>query len=175
MKTREPLFRLDGPGTLWVAVGVRVFEEVGVRAYSFGTQLTPCNSPLFQNTPPHLRIRPLVEIGHEFRPQTRAGRRRDRAIRDVRQRRHQLAVPAAVIGAHRLLDQRVRGVDREVGRGHQHDRARTVVRRYRELVTTLPDIADGTIAAPPGPGLGTELMPDLDKRPDARVRRSVLE
>jgi L-alanine-DL-glutamate epimerase-like enolase superfamily enzyme len=25
---------------------------------------------------------------------------------------------------------------------------------YRELVTTLPDIADGTIAAPPGPGLG---------------------
>jgi galactonate dehydratase len=46
---------------------------------------------------------------------------------------------------------------------------------YRELVTTLPDIRDGTIAAPPGPGLGTELRPDLDKRPDAQVRRSVLE
>ena len=46
---------------------------------------------------------------------------------------------------------------------------------YRELVTTLPDIVDGTIAAPPGPGLGTELLPDLDQRPDAQVRRSVLE
>jgi L-alanine-DL-glutamate epimerase-like enolase superfamily enzyme len=45
---------------------------------------------------------------------------------------------------------------------------------YRELVTTLPDIADGTIAAPPGPGLGTELLPDLDKRPDAHVRTSAL-
>jgi galactonate dehydratase len=45
---------------------------------------------------------------------------------------------------------------------------------YRELVTTLPDIANGTIAAPPGPGLGTELLPDLDKRPDAHVRWSTL-
>jgi galactonate dehydratase len=45
---------------------------------------------------------------------------------------------------------------------------------YRELVTTLPHIADGTIAAPPGPGLGTELLPDLDKRPDAHVRTSAL-
>jgi L-alanine-DL-glutamate epimerase-like enolase superfamily enzyme len=46
---------------------------------------------------------------------------------------------------------------------------------YRELVTTLPDIADGTIAAPTGPGLGTELLPDLHLRPDANVRRSDLE
>jgi galactonate dehydratase len=46
---------------------------------------------------------------------------------------------------------------------------------YRELVTTLPDIKDGTIAAPPGPGLGTDLLPDLHLRPDAQVRRSVLE
>ena len=45
----------------------------------------------------------------------------------------------------------------------------------RELVATLPDIANGTIAAPPGPGLGTELLPDLDKRPDAQLRWSVLE
>src|SRR3954447_3409992 len=45
---------------------------------------------------------------------------------------------------------------------------------YRELVTTLPDIADGMIAAPPGPGLGTELLPDLHLRPDAHVRTSAL-
>jgi galactonate dehydratase len=45
---------------------------------------------------------------------------------------------------------------------------------YRELVTTLPDIKDGTIAAPSGPGLGTELLPDLHLRPDAHVRSSAL-
>ena len=45
---------------------------------------------------------------------------------------------------------------------------------YRELVTTLPDIKDGMIAAPPGPGLGTDLLPDLHLRPDAVVRRSAL-
>ena len=45
---------------------------------------------------------------------------------------------------------------------------------YRELVTMLPDIADGFIAAPVGPGLGTELLPDLHERADATVRRSAL-
>ncbi|SMC84677.1 mandelate racemase/muconate lactonizing enzyme family protein [Primorskyibacter flagellatus] len=34
---------------------------------------------------------------------------------------------------------------------------------YRDLLTALPDIAGGTITVPPGPGLGTELNPDLDK------------
>ncbi|MDP9354641.1 MAG: mandelate racemase/muconate lactonizing enzyme family protein [Chloroflexota bacterium] len=43
---------------------------------------------------------------------------------------------------------------------------------YRELVTALPDIRDGTIAPPPGPGLGTELLPDLHRRADAHVRVS---
>ena len=38
---------------------------------------------------------------------------------------------------------------------------------YRELVTELPVIADGHIAPPPGPGLGTELLPGLVTRPDA--------
>jgi L-alanine-DL-glutamate epimerase-like enolase superfamily enzyme len=43
---------------------------------------------------------------------------------------------------------------------------------YTELLTALPDVADGTIAPPPGPGLGTELLPDLWDRPDAVVRVS---
>jgi galactonate dehydratase len=43
---------------------------------------------------------------------------------------------------------------------------------YTELVTTLPEIADGFIRAPSGPGLGTELLPDLHRRPDATVRVS---
>jgi galactonate dehydratase len=43
---------------------------------------------------------------------------------------------------------------------------------YRELLTALPDVSNGTIAPPPGPGLGTELLPELWERPDATVRES---
>ncbi len=43
---------------------------------------------------------------------------------------------------------------------------------YTELLTALPDVTDGTIAPPPGPGLGTDLLPDLWDRPDAVVRVS---
>jgi len=43
---------------------------------------------------------------------------------------------------------------------------------YRELLTALPDIAGGTVAPPPGPGLGVELKPELWARPDATVRVS---
>jgi galactonate dehydratase len=43
---------------------------------------------------------------------------------------------------------------------------------YRELVTDLPDIADGTIAPPAGPGLGTALKQELWLRTDATVRVS---
>ena len=32
---------------------------------------------------------------------------------------------------------------------------------YRELVTALPEVKDGMIAPPPGPGLGLDLLPDL--------------
>jgi L-alanine-DL-glutamate epimerase-like enolase superfamily enzyme len=45
---------------------------------------------------------------------------------------------------------------------------------YRELVTTLPTIEGGFIAPPSGPGLGTELLPELWGRPDAHVRASTL-
>lgn len=44
---------------------------------------------------------------------------------------------------------------------------------YRDLVTALPEVKDGMIAPPPGPGLGLDLLPDLDRRPDAIVRSSV--
>ncbi|MBA2248094.1 MAG: mandelate racemase/muconate lactonizing enzyme family protein [Chloroflexia bacterium] len=46
---------------------------------------------------------------------------------------------------------------------------------YNELVTNLPDINNGTIAAPEGPGLGIELLPGLAERPDAHQRVSRLE
>jgi L-alanine-DL-glutamate epimerase-like enolase superfamily enzyme len=41
---------------------------------------------------------------------------------------------------------------------------------YGELVTRLPPVKKGYIEAPPGPGLGTELRPEVLKRKDARVR-----
>ena len=40
---------------------------------------------------------------------------------------------------------------------------------YGELVTALPEIRDGFIERPPGPGLGTELVAGLVERPDATV------
>jgi L-alanine-DL-glutamate epimerase-like enolase superfamily enzyme len=43
---------------------------------------------------------------------------------------------------------------------------------YQELVTALPEVKDGMIAPPPGPGLGMELLPDLTRRADAVVRTS---
>jgi len=43
---------------------------------------------------------------------------------------------------------------------------------YRELVTELPPLQQGAIAAPRGPGLGTELVPGLERRADATVRWS---
>jgi galactonate dehydratase len=45
---------------------------------------------------------------------------------------------------------------------------------YKELVTQLPVVENGQIRPPEGPGLGTELIPDLDKRPDAHVVTSRL-
>lgn len=45
---------------------------------------------------------------------------------------------------------------------------------YKELVTTLPDIKDGTVGLSDAPGLGIELLPELDDRPDAIIRFSRL-
>ena len=43
---------------------------------------------------------------------------------------------------------------------------------YRDLVTALPEIRDGFITVPAGPGLGMELAPDLAERFTATVRVS---
>jgi len=41
---------------------------------------------------------------------------------------------------------------------------------YRDLVTALPVIERGMVSAPPGPGLGLELRPEVFERPDAHIR-----
>ncbi|MFO1036668.1 MAG: mandelate racemase/muconate lactonizing enzyme family protein [Geminicoccaceae bacterium] len=43
---------------------------------------------------------------------------------------------------------------------------------YKELVTALPEVKNGMIAPPPGPGLGLDLLPDIDRRKDAVIRTS---
>jgi L-alanine-DL-glutamate epimerase-like enolase superfamily enzyme len=43
---------------------------------------------------------------------------------------------------------------------------------YRDLVTAVPPVENGEITVPPGPGLGLELLPDLDRRFTATVRVS---
>jgi galactonate dehydratase len=46
---------------------------------------------------------------------------------------------------------------------------------YRDLVTALPEIRDGFITVPAGPGLGMELAPDITKKFAATVRLSKAE
>jgi L-alanine-DL-glutamate epimerase-like enolase superfamily enzyme len=41
---------------------------------------------------------------------------------------------------------------------------------YKELVTTLPEVKQGLVTVPDAPGLGIELLPGLERRPDA-IRR----
>ncbi len=43
---------------------------------------------------------------------------------------------------------------------------------YSDIVTQVPAVKDGFITVPPGPGLGTELLPDLDRRLTVARRRS---
>jgi len=46
---------------------------------------------------------------------------------------------------------------------------------YRELVTELPPLECGSLAPLHGPGVGTQLRPELFERPDVTVRRQELE
>jgi len=46
---------------------------------------------------------------------------------------------------------------------------------YRDLVTAVPEIKDGWITAPPGPGLGLALAPDIAERFTVNIRTSKLE
>ena len=43
---------------------------------------------------------------------------------------------------------------------------------YTELVTGLPVVRDGAVTVGDKPGLGLELLPGIEKRPDAVIRRS---
>jgi L-alanine-DL-glutamate epimerase-like enolase superfamily enzyme len=45
---------------------------------------------------------------------------------------------------------------------------------YGELVTALPVIENGMVAAPTGPGLGTAIRPEVFERTDAHVRSTAL-
>lgn len=45
---------------------------------------------------------------------------------------------------------------------------------YRDVLTELPHVERGYVAAPAGPGLGTRLLPDFTTRPDVVVRASTL-
>ena len=45
---------------------------------------------------------------------------------------------------------------------------------YRELVTELPPLEDGSIRPPAGPGLGLALKPEVLQRRDLRARRTAL-
>lgn len=45
---------------------------------------------------------------------------------------------------------------------------------YADMLTELPKYEDGFIKPPDGPGLGTELRPEITKRSDAKIRRSDL-
>jgi len=46
---------------------------------------------------------------------------------------------------------------------------------YRDIVTAVPEVTDGMITVPPGPGLGLDLQPDLDKRFTVATRISKME
>ncbi len=46
---------------------------------------------------------------------------------------------------------------------------------YQELVTELPRIEQGYVYPMAGPGLGTKLLPEVLKRPDATIRRSAAD
>ena len=43
---------------------------------------------------------------------------------------------------------------------------------YRDIVTELPEVRDGMITVPPGPGLGLDLNPDLDRAFTVTRRRT---
>src|SRR5690606_17544811 len=45
---------------------------------------------------------------------------------------------------------------------------------YPDLVTNNIMIEDGHALPPEGPGLGTALLPEVTKRPDARIRESTV-
>ena len=94
----------------------------------------------------------LSMSGTSSSPRPGPGRHGDVAVLDRRQRGHQVAIPGPVIGAHALLDERVRRVQRKMRRGAEHDRAGAVVRRDRQVpgLGHRGDLARLREAAAPG-------------------------
>jgi len=45
---------------------------------------------------------------------------------------------------------------------------------YREFVTVVPEVVGGFILPMEGPGLGTDLLPDVFQRADPHLRRTEL-
>jgi len=72
---------------------------------------------------------------------------------------HQTAAPS-------LLGKEALHIDRH---------ARELYGYHKELVTKVPEVSDGHVSPPEGPGLGTELLPGLGERPDAHLVISTLE
>ncbi len=45
---------------------------------------------------------------------------------------------------------------------------------YRDIVTAVPEVSEGYITVPPGPGLGLDLMPDIGERFTVSTRTSTI-
>ena len=69
---------------------------------------------------------------------------------------HDCTGPVVLAASTHLSLQRAQRADPGIG-------ARLLHRLVQELVTALPEVKDGMIAPPPGPGLGLDLLPDLDQ------------
>ncbi|MDA8051798.1 MAG: mandelate racemase/muconate lactonizing enzyme family protein [Rhodospirillales bacterium] len=80
---------------------------------------------------------------------------------------HDCTGPVLLTAAVHLSQSASNTLVQEVVRAYYHD-------WYRDIVTDLPPLEKGFIRIPEGPGLGTRLLPDLKRRPDAVVRRSAL-
>jgi L-alanine-DL-glutamate epimerase-like enolase superfamily enzyme len=81
---------------------------------------------------------------------------------------HDCTGPVLLTAAVHLSQNATNTLVQEVVRSYYHE-------WYRDIVTELPPLESGYIRIPDGPGLGTKLLPDLKRRPDAIVRRSTLE
>jgi galactonate dehydratase len=80
---------------------------------------------------------------------------------------HDCTGPVALAAATHLSLNAPNAIVQETVRAHYHT-------WYRDLVTAVPEVRDGTITVPPGAGLGLELAPDIGKRFTANVRTSSL-
>src|ERR1700722_9475567 len=74
-------------------------------------------------------IEPVRQIRGKFETETRPRRNRDETVLHLRQRGRKIAIPGAIVGAHAFLNERVRRIQREMGRGAEHDRSGAVMRR----------------------------------------------